>query len=146
MQEIVGNLWDYYGKPNTVVCITINGTLKKDGSVVMGKGCAYEAKLYIPGIAYDIGKHIKKYGLCAHYRDSCKIMAFPVKFAWYEKADLNLIKESAQTLCIMACMNPTVLFILPRPGCGNGGRTWEEVKGVLEEVGLPDNVLIITKA
>jgi len=31
---------------------------------------------------------------------------------------------------------------LPRPGCGNGHRTWEEVKPLLD--GLPDNVWVIT--
>jgi hypothetical protein len=31
MQEINGCLWDYYGNANTVVLITTNGFIKKNG-------------------------------------------------------------------------------------------------------------------
>ena len=68
---------------------------------------------------------------------------FPVKYNWWEQASLELIKESAIALKKAAEFEDTI--ILPRPGCGNGRLEWPTVKRVLEEVGLPDNVWIITR-
>ena len=39
MKEITGDLWDYYRRPMHTICITTNGTIKKNGKAVMGRGC-----------------------------------------------------------------------------------------------------------
>ncbi len=41
MKEDFGDLWDFDG----IIAITTNGFVKKDGSCVMGRGCAKEAAL-----------------------------------------------------------------------------------------------------
>jgi len=144
MKEVTGNLWDYTQWPSEQFfrCITTNGTVKKDRTVVMGRGCAFEAKKAHPGIEATLGKMVTKAGNIVHYLGHA-IYSFPVKHNWHEKADLDLIKQSAQQLKQIADANPTLHFILPRPGCGNGQRQWEDVKPVIEF--LPDNVLVITK-
>ncbi len=144
MREIVGELWDFYGKPRFIVCITTNGFVKKNGEAVMGRGCAKEAKLRFPGIAGFLGDLLKRDG--NHLRmlgEPYRVVAFPVKIGWWEDADLGLIKESAERLKNLAVVDSLTRFILPRPGCGNGNLKWEDVRPLLEN--LPDNVWIINK-
>jgi hypothetical protein len=146
MRLIVGDLWHYYKKPRIVVCVTTNGTVRKDGHLVMGRGCALEAMQRIPGLALGLGQAILKSGNKIYpYREgrSIRLMTFPVKHQWYEDADLNLIRRSALQLKKIAEQNPEVRFLLPRPGCGNGRLSWTQVKPLL--VDLPNNVLVISK-
>lgn len=145
MKEIVGELWDYYGKPNTVVCITTNGTVKKSGEAVMGRGCAEEAKARFPKLPAVLGAFIKRFGnrpWWGHTDGFEGLASFPVKHNWWEQADLELIRESAKRLFDWAA-NHHETFVLPRPGCGNGRLTWEQVRPVIEF--LPDNVLVISR-
>lgn len=141
MLEITGNLWDYYGKPGHVVCITTNGFVKKNGDAVMGRGCAWEATQRIPDIARTLGNWIRDKGNVPGWiRYDLPLIAFPVKHNWFEKADIKLIRDSADWLRLAAKGSPHT-FILPRPGCGNGQLTWSSVKPALFY--LPDNVLVI---
>lgn len=123
------------------VVITTNGTVKRGGACVMGRGIAKEAKDRYPGLDMSIGHTIITQGNHVHMiGDLC---TFPVKHMYWDRADLELIKRSAEELSKIALENPDTLFILPRPGCGNGGRTWEEVCPIIEPI-LPDNVHVIT--
>jgi hypothetical protein len=142
MREIYGNLWDYDGKPDTVVCITTNGFVKANGLAVMGRGCAFEATLKYPAIQKRLGDCIKARGNNLCWLNT-KLVAFPVKHAWWQDADLELIKKSAEQLAREARNLPHFLFVLPRPGCGNGRLQWPAVRAILFDV-LPDNVAIIT--
>ena len=149
MKEITGELWDYYGKENFVVCITTNGTVKKNGEAVMGRGCAKEATERLPRIAKRLGASLNTIGLQFfepvnlgnEWTDP--IALFPVKYNWWEQADLELIKKSASQLRDRALAWPNCTYILPRPGCGNGRLTWDQVKPVIDF--LPDNVWVISK-
>ncbi|VVB51706.1 Uncharacterised protein [uncultured archaeon] len=142
MKEIVGNLWRYYGRPNIVICITTNCFVKRDGSAVMGRGGAAEARSYVPGIAKMLGDHIRTNGELAGFLTP-QVIAFPVKHVWYEKADLELIRSSAHWLGqIAAKRSQSNLFILPRPGCGNGHLSYSDVRPILVDL-LPDNVYVI---
>jgi hypothetical protein len=145
MQEIKGNLWDYFGRKGYVVLITTNGYVRKNGECVMGKGCAAEAKAAIPGLAKQLGEKILQSGNKVYWfgEKGFYLMSFPVKDFWWERARLGLIRESAYELKRIATGNPDVKFVLPRPGCGSGNRTWDEVEPMLLD--LPDNVLVITK-
>ena len=55
MREVVGNLWTY---PADIRVITTNGTVKNDGTCVMGRGCAAEAKRAIQDFGYERLVHI----------------------------------------------------------------------------------------
>lgn len=141
MKEIKGNLWKYHDTLFRIICITTNCFVKKDGTGVMGRGCASEACLRIPGIEKLLGAHIKANGEQPGYLRR-GVIAFPVKYNWWEQADLELIRRSATWLAQEAGRKPEFTFILPRPGCGNGRLSYSEVQPILVDL-LPDNVHVI---
>jgi hypothetical protein len=146
MKNIVGNLWNYAGDPKFILCITVNGFVKKNGEAVMGRGCALEAAQRYPQLPKELGAFIQKNGnVCStNYYPETKqtILTFPVKHNWWEKADLELIKRSTETLRLAATSwLSDSIFILPKPGCKNGGLDWSEVEPIVST--LPDNVWCI---
>lgn len=145
MIEIKGDIWNWHllGYP---ICITTNGTLKKNGEGVMGAGVAKEAKGLWPDLPRALGQHLRDEGNHMTYFPKENIFLFPVKHEWYQPADLKLIERSCLELSNF--MNspqfklPTV--ILPRPGCGNGKLNWEtQVKPVIAPL-LGAGVYVIT--
>lgn len=147
MKEMKGNLWDYYNNDRYLICITTNGFVKRNGDAVCGRGCAYEATQRIENFARILGERIQKLGNVAGVMqtepDEWGVFVFPVKHRWWEEADKSLIVESARTLANHALQNPQTLYILPRPGCGNGRLQWTDVKPLIEF--LPDNVFVIDR-
>ncbi len=152
MLEQQMELWDGHSLGGAI-CITTNGTVKSNNEAVMGRGCALEATQKLPGIQKLLGEFLKTKGnhLCVfegvwttNGQKMC-VITFPVKHNWYEKADIELIKNSACSLAAYCSRNPTIKVFLPRPGCGNGHLDWEtEVKPVIKDL-LPDNVIIVSK-
>lgn len=147
MIEIKGNLWDYYG-PKHVVCITTNGTIKKNGDGVMGRGCALEATQRIPKIANVLGENLRHFGNIPkwlQFNPLAPVLSFPVKHNWWEEANLDLIRNSL--LHLRDVMNTIgfqdLPFVLPRPGCGNGKLNWRDVKPLF--VSVSDRVWVISK-
>lgn len=151
---------------NDAICITTNGYVKKNGEAVMGRGIAKEAAEEYPQLPKWLGTHLGYNGnhvtlgsfdypcTTENGYEVCEqvFFIFPVKptfgpngeMGWKAKADLNLIKQSAEEL--MEFINDfsymkTVL--LPRPGCGNGKLSWEQVKPVIEPI-LDDRVTVVT--
>ena len=141
MREVVGNLWDYYEKATIV--ITTNGSLKKSGECVMGKGCAFEAKKKFPWVAKVLGTLIIEGGNKVFYLGD-GLVSFPVKHNWWEKADLELIERSSIELVNLTNHYKWKTVVVPRPGCGNGGLEWNEVKPILKRY-LDDKFLVITR-
>ena len=142
MKETTGNLWDYYNLEDYVVCITTNGDVTIRGFAVMGKGSALDAKVKVPGLEVDLGRHLTKNGNTPTYLDDYRILTFPTKKHWRDNSDPKLIRKSAMVLKVLADKNPGLNFVLPRPGCGCGNLKWEDVKKLL--VDLPDNVTVIS--
>ena len=142
MKEILGNLWDYLIYPDAILCITTNGTIKNDGTAVMGRGCAREALHRFPGIDLELGRKIKIHGNVVNELIAGKLLSFPVKYEWWQKADLDLIIKSAHQLDNWCFLNHSKTFILPKPGCGNGKVQWDEVKGSIENI-LNNQVFVI---
>ena len=63
---------------------------------------------------------------------------------WAAVADLDLIKQSATQLMMLIGDHNWRLVLLPRPGVGNGGRSWEdEVKPLIEPI-LDDRVVVVS--
>lgn len=157
MIEVTGNLWTY---PADVRVITTNGTVKKNGECVMGRGCALEAKQQVQfNLAKHLGDLITAKGNHVHFlysegqQDMIDVYSFPVKHQWMERADLKLIERSARELVHEMIGMPSdsgylvsdksSVIVLPRPGCGNGGLRWEDVKPVIEPI-LDDRFHVIT--
>lgn len=146
MLEVTGSLWTY---PADVRVITTNGTVKKNGECVMGRGCAAEAKKKWPWVAAKLGLAVMN---CANTprilsdpseTDCATLVSMPVKHEWFQKADTSLIKVSATILARYADLHEWRVVVLPRPGCGNGGLRWEDVRPILEPI-LDNRFHVIT--
>lgn len=150
MLEQTGNLWDLAKLPDILV-ISTNGFVKKNGECVMGRGIAKEAKDKFPKIALDLGQRINMFGNSVFdlgCYGSYYIFSFPVKHNWWEKADIELIEMSAQQLVSAIDSHGddaenTVTVYLPRPGSGNGGLNWDDVKKVISPI-LDDRFVAVT--
>src|SRR3990167_85682 len=102
MIEDTGNLWTY---PADAVVITTNGYVKNNGQAVMGRGCAKEAANRWPFLPMILGEAIEKFGnevFIWGLQDLDEnseqirfnnIITMPVKYNWWEPADLNLIEK-----------------------------------------------------
>jgi hypothetical protein len=152
MREQFGDLWTLASASNSVACITTNGYMNARGECVMGRGVALQAKKRYPGLAKlvgqairDHGNHVRRFNLTIDGPHDIYVVVFPTKHVWWRPSDLELIRQSAQELTAMANEHFNTTFYLPRPGCANGGLRWEDVKPVLESVGLPDNVVVVDK-
>lgn len=141
MREAKADIWSFFLKEGYVVLVTTNGSLRKDGACVMGRGTALQALTMFPLVQFELGALIKERGNVVHQL-SCGLMTFPVKHRFWEKAEVSLINRSARQLEEIALRNPQKTFVLPRPGCGWGQLTWEQVRPYIDF--LPDNVLVVT--
>lgn len=149
MREMEGDLWDVAEALQAdAVAITTNGFVKKNGEAVMGRGVALEAKQRwadlprLLGVSLKLlGNHVHNFALAtAPYR----IVTFPVKLAWFEKAEIVLITRSVFELDSLATMLEWKTIVLPRPGCGNGGLDWADVRPVLAKY-LDDRFVVVHK-
>lgn len=140
MREVRGNLWTY---PADWRCITTNGFVKTSGHAVMGRGCALEATMKYPSLSGQLGILINNFGNRVHIFNRYNLFTFPVKHDWKNKADIQLIERSAKELRDFADELKIKSIVVPRPGCGNGGLSWEEVKPVLEPY-FDNRFIIIT--
>jgi hypothetical protein len=157
MKEARVELFSLMGRVDWL-CITTNGTRKNDGSAVMGRGCALQAKERWPELPAKLGRTIKQFGNLPHTLgaitkagelweltqhhwnipspsiDGISILwSFPVKHYWGEPASLGLIETSARMMMFEA-KDLDVEIALPLPGCGNGGRSWSEVGPILHSI------------
>ena len=150
MQLVYGNMWDIWDSTDCFL-ITTNSTTKNDGSLVMGRGIARQARDRFPGIDTALGLHIilcaghlGRYGIVTspHWAsgNNYKLAAFQVKTHYSNKTDLNLITYSCLRLNRLAKIHPLLRFDLNFPGIGNGKLSRDLVLPTLEH--LPDNVHI----
>lgn len=138
---------DLWSVTDGAICITTNGTVKKNGRGVMGRGCALEAVDKYQDIDVELGNNIIKYGNIVTFLKNwdIQILSFPVKHNWWEIADIELIKRSCKQLVDLMQKFSITKVYLPRPGCGNGKLDWEkDVKPAIKDL-LPDSVIIVSK-
>jgi O-acetyl-ADP-ribose deacetylase (regulator of RNase III) len=143
---MVERLVDLWTMEADAICITTNGFVKANGECVMGRGCALEAKRKFPHVSKLLGTKIKENGNHTQILMAPKdvvYVAFPVKHNWWEPADYRLIQRSAEELVKLADEHGWKQVALPRPGCGNGGLRWDEVKPFL--TCLDDRFIIVHK-
>ena len=141
MREVTGNLWDVEAD---VRVITTNGYIKRNGSAVMGRGVALQAANKDPELPRLLGALLQDRGNVPIPIDSVAghLITLPVKHNWYEPADLDLIEASTRELVKIVDDRLFKIVAMPRPGCGNGQRSWEEVKPVIEPL-LDDRFVIV---
>lgn len=166
MREMRGDLFDQIGRAE-YICITTNGTVKNNGSAVLGRGCALQAKTRWNGLPEYLGSLLQVHGNLPFYLgaiDEFKfwrkgaraknwndtgLISFPVKHVWNQMADIDLIKRSCAHLISMINYQQTDRVtkienvIIPRPGCGNGNLEWGYVRPAIAPL-LDDRFVIIT--
>jgi hypothetical protein len=144
LKEIQGDLWDFLEKGHWIV-IPTNGSIKKNGEAIMGRGLALEAKQKFPSLPKELGEHIRAEENTIGDFHRFRLITFPVKDKWYEKADLDLIEHMCRELVILLDKEfatiPSPVYI-PRVGCGNGRLKWEDVKPILERH-LDDKFIVV---
>ena len=148
MKEITGNIWEVEGD---WICIPTNGFVKSDGTAVMGRGLAKQARQKFPGIEITLGRSLIATGNIIHVlrrkEKEPVLLSFPTKEDWRDPADLELIQNSCRELrsywrgAQLVDKNPKTV-LLPRVGSGNGRLEWPKVKALLE-VELPEDSFVV---
>lgn len=138
MIEVFGDIWELAADNKaSAIAITTNGFVKKNGNAVMGRGIALEAAQRYPGIESDLGDLLFTAGnevwlIATDETYKFDVLTLPVKYNWWEKADIELIKKSIRRLVDFTDNSKYNLVLIPRPGCGNGKLKWEDVKPIIE--------------
>lgn len=130
MRELCGNLWDHLGQ--AVLVITTNGRVDRQGRALLGRGCARQALAYFPQLAEHLGRLLREQGLQVHDLGN-GLVSFPVEETPWSRPDPRLIARSAAQLRALADHQGWRKIIVPRPGCGGGGLSWQEVQPLLLE-------------
>lgn len=143
MKEIRGNIWDYHKKGHWIV-ITTNSNIKANGKAVMGAGIAQQAAMEFPDIPSILGILISTQGSRVHVLAGKDMITFPVKYKWWQKADMGLIELSCKQLVEATVQfNLEAPIYLVRPGCKLGRLDWKDVKPILEK--YLDNRFIVVE-
>jgi hypothetical protein len=127
------NIFDLASRADAI-CITTNGNIKADGSAVMGRGIALQAKRLFPGIQHYLSDHLRRLGNRPGFiwNNPC-IVSFPTKDNWYDKSSLDLIEQSAFYLSEMIRINRWTKVAITKPGCANGRLNWQDVEPIIEK-------------
>lgn len=146
-----GNMWNEINKYD-LFCITTNGTIRKDGCLVMGRGIAFEAISRFPDVQRLAGAEILEFNACRAKRGDPprpygflvlrnyepSVGLFQVKYNWWEQADVKLISLATLKLSRLAVDFPGMKIALNFPGIGNGKLSEDVVRPIIDS--LPENV------
>jgi len=143
MLEQSGDLWTAR-QPGDWVVITVNATLRKDGWLVMGRGLALEASKRYPSLQYELGGLIKQHGSRLEVLEYDKLISFPVKNHFKDKADINIILKSTLQL-LDAAQRIEGRVLMPRVGSGYGRLDWLEVRPMLMHYLVDDRFIVFNK-
>lgn len=125
------------------ICFTSNNIIKNNGALVMGAGVAKAFKNKIKDLDTKAGHLVKLNGnVCqvvmslagTKYNSDTKIVSFPTKNHWRNPSDIKLIKRSAEKLMSLANEHGWKRVALPKPGCFNGGLSWDDVKDIIKPI------------
>ena len=141
MKTMIGDMWDITANWR---CIPTNGTLKRDGSLVMGAGVAQRALSRYRGLDIGLGRYIKKYGNRPFMIRAFGVISFPTKDHWKDPSTIAIIENSAKLLVELVSHHAMTGIVLPKVGCGLGGLDWSDVEPVLSEI-LDDRFTVVEK-
>lgn len=145
MLEESGDLWKFHERGEWIA-ITTNGDVRHDGQCVMGRGTALQAKQRYPELPLMLGDLIRIRGNQINAIPGFRIISYPVKHHWYDKACPGLIGKSAVQLMQYLDAFPEVFRVyMPRPGCGNGQLEWLQVQHLIRPV-LDHRVTVVEYA
>ena len=144
MIEVFGDLWEAR-QPGDWVCITINSFIRSDGRLVMGRGIALEALSRYPHIQATLGLLIEEHGSRLEVLDNDRLIAFPVKKHFKDKAELQIILRSTLQLLEAAPRLTGGRILMPRPGAGFGRLDWAEVRPMIAHYLKDDRFVVFHK-
>jgi len=149
MTEITGaDIWDFHAR-GLRICITTNGDINRYGRAVMGRGVAKQAALKFPNLPLELSRQLRTGGNNVHLFPHYNLCTFPVKRHWKDMADLKLIEQSCIQLSSrcgwFGWHEAKTVIVIPRPGCGNGGLDWSQVKPILEKHFVSNSFWVVTR-
>ncbi len=147
MIEAQGDIWDYaYNEGVDAVCVLTNMTVA-GGRLIMGGGQAREAKSRFPYLPEEWGKEYESWtDFNIRTFDPFQgfiLVSLPTKVHPSDDSTLEVINKSLTELVGLAEWEEWKKVVLPRPGCGLGGLTWDVVKPEIEAL-LDDRYIVIT--
>jgi len=146
MIEERGCIWKKHEK-GYFIAVTTNAVLKTNGASVMGKGIALEAARRFRSLPFELGSRVKESGNQVYSFPNYRIFTFPTKHDWRDKSSLSLVEKSCWELreLVLDSYDGELWsnVYMTRPGCGNGGLSWSEVKPVLKEVLDSDRFIVM---
>lgn len=147
------------------ICITTNGHFTKQGTGVMGGGCAGVCAKRWPQTNQRLGKMLKTFGQNIPFvlgcldeygnyleptrsmikNKECKVVIFsyPTINQLIDGANLQLVKQSATMIKDYCDQFDLKNIVLGRPGVGIGGLNWTDVKAAIESI-LDDRFTIVS--
>lgn len=108
-----------------IYMFTANSTLKNDGKLVMGAGCAKTVRDAFHGIDKMFGDkigHLSEFNVLFVKHNAQWIGAFQTKINWQEPSPMFLVKESIDKLTRIAKERPLWTFHCPCPAVNHGGK------------------------
>jgi hypothetical protein len=148
MKTYTGNIWDLY--PTHVIVITTNLTLNSEGSNIMGKGLALQAKQRFKALPKFYGSWLRGQTTLSGiitaraeeplYAARFNVICFPTKYHWRQPSDLRLIEQNCNWLVNFLWQNPDNKVALTIIGTGAGRLSKTQVLPLLEKYfGRADN-------
>lgn len=131
MLEDTGDLWTY---PAEYRCVTTNSVIRAYGGLTMGAGTALQAKIRFPHLPKKLAAWVETYGNRPFLCKAEGLITFPTKHHWRDDSVVELIVESAGKIVQIVDKFNIGSVVTTRPGCGNGGLRWEDVRPHLAEV------------
>jgi hypothetical protein len=130
-----------------IIAVTANSTLRSDGSLVMGAGCAADAAGKYPGLVEAAGRMVAStcgsfgfYGWRVFAHGSSRIGLLQTKRDWRKPSDIGLVMHSLQVLRAWCEQHPGITVAIAYPGIGHGGLLLIDVRKAIAMVGLPNTV------
>ena len=142
MKYTQGNLWDFHNLGP--ICITTNGVIRKDSTLVMGAGIALQAKQRFPEVPGILADLVSTHGNHAFYLTVQNLFSFPTKHDWKDKSSINLITQSCHELVNITNQMSFTRVYLQKPGCANGQLSWDQVNPLISEI-LDDRFVVVIR-
>lgn len=140
MHEQQIDIWIFWG--TAVIAITTNGSVTRDGHSIPGRGVARVAAERFPDLRHRLGRLLKAGGNHV-YEILPGLVSFPVEDTPFSQPNKQLIRQSVEELRCLADQRDWKRIVVPRPGCGGGGLTWEEVRPLLEDL-FDDRFIVVS--
>jgi len=147
---VQGDVFDLAQACGGVAIIGTNTVTNHAGLAVMGRGAAKQATSRYPELPAQFGSWLSRFPISIREQrgtvhrqaiavrqytfltpERYRILAFMVKYGWWENADILIIDQQASILQDCCQRHPDVMFFLTRVGCGNGHLAWRDVRAVL---------------